>query len=67
MSDHKPVQGTRDAVETAIDLSKVSKSASWDELISGRYRQRSMDEKRQPERRRGRAQPKQPSAPACKS
>jgi len=33
MTDHKrPRIGTRNAVETAIDLAKQNKSASWDEL-----------------------------------
>ena len=40
MSDHvkkDQALSTRDAVETAIDLSKRSKSASWDELVNDKH------------------------------
>ena len=47
MSERKKVSkpNTRDAVETAIDLSKQSKSASWEDLAEGQRIRRWSDPK----------------------
>jgi hypothetical protein len=43
MTDHKKRLGTRDAVETAIDLSKADKNASWKDLLNGKRPDRCVD------------------------
>lgn len=59
MSERNKVSkpSTRDAVETAIDLSKQSKSASWEDLADGQRIRRWSDPK---------SENTAPTTPSCK-